>query len=77
MWFQTLTGFTEEHPEQVRSGIVVEGSRMTSLHNGREMSCGTLETPTLAELRDRLESSAIKRGALKLSEVVGDVRTLH
>lgn len=54
MWFETLTGFAEASPQQVRNNITVEGERMKSHVNGRELICGRLETPTLAELRKRV-----------------------
>ena len=77
MWFQALTGFAEENPDQVRSHLVVDGAKMTSLKNGRQMNCGPLETPTLAELRSRIQTGVVKGGELKVSEVVADVQDLH
>jgi hypothetical protein len=74
MWFESLTGFREEDPEQVRANIVVEDETMTSKVNGRKMLCGHLETPTLAELRARARNANAPSGALRLSEVVGDVQ---
>ncbi|MAG94705.1 MAG: hypothetical protein CMJ48_13310 [Planctomycetaceae bacterium] len=77
MWFESLTGFREENAEQVRSNIVVDGETMTSTANGREMACGRLETPTLAELRSRARANNQPKGSLSLSEVIGDVQKLH
>lgn len=77
MWFERLTGFREENPEQVRANIAVDGNRMTSAVNGRVMICGRLETPTLAELRSRCQSCEPPVGRLELSEVVADVQELH
>ncbi len=76
-WFERLTGFRETSPEEVRRRIRVEGPRMTSLANGRVMTCGTLETPSLADLRRRAEAVAHFPGRLRLHEVVADVRALH
>jgi len=69
MWFQTLTGFSEQNPDQVRSNLIVQGAKMTSLKNGREMACGNLETLTLADPRSRLESGNLKQGAMTFSEI--------
>jgi len=77
MWFESLTGFGEEGPEQVRANISVECETMTSRINGREMRCGRLETPTLSELRARVQTAGVPTGALRISEVVADVQHLH
>lgn len=77
MWFQELTGFREESPEQVRSNLAVAGDSMTSRVNGRSMICGRLETPSLAELRSLAQQVPISSGNLKVSEVTGDVKLLH
>ncbi len=77
MWFESLTGFREESPAQVRSKIIVDGETMTSTVNGREMICGSLESPTLGELRSRVQSGNPPQRALKLTEVVEDVQELH
>ncbi len=77
MWFEELTGFREESPEQVRERLNVDGVVLKSLVNGREMICGQLETPSLAELRERVRSVRNDGGALVVREVVADVRKLH
>ena len=77
MWFDRLTGFEERSPEQVRDNILVEGETMTFLANRKRFACGRLETPTLAELRERVGNIRPKRGRLSVSEVVGNVQELH
>lgn len=77
MWFETLTGFTEESPQQVRANITVDGMTLKSRVNGKVLVCGKLETPSLAELRERVHSSARRSGKLSVREVVADVRHLH
>ena len=77
MWFETLTGFAEESPEQVRSKITVKGNTLKSHVNGRVFVCGELETPTLGELRERAQASGHKVGKLSLSEVIANVQHLH
>ncbi|MFC1852507.1 hypothetical protein ACFL27_20110 [candidate division CSSED10-310 bacterium] len=78
MWFQELMGFREQNPEQVRENITVVGQSMTSKVNGRTFGCGRLETPTLSELRQRVQSSPLpQQGRLNTSEVVANVQHLH
>lgn len=77
MWFENLTGFKEESPEQVRANLDVSGSTMTSRVNGKSWICGLLETPTLAELRSRTLESNKSSGQVQIREVIGDVKSLH
>ncbi len=77
MWFENLTGFNEQSPEQVRDNLVVTGSTMTSKINGNSWNCGLLETPTLAELRSRVLECNISSAPLRLGEVIGDAKSLH
>ncbi|UCF36054.1 MAG: hypothetical protein JSU96_14695 [Acidobacteriota bacterium] len=76
-WFEKLTGFAEESPEQVRTRMTVDGDRMMSAANGRKMVCGRLETPSLGELRVLAQAVPTTPGKLDLAEVVGDVQQLH
>lgn len=76
-WFETLTGFPEEHPPQVRANIVVDGDALRSRANGKVLVCGELETPSLAELRKRVSSLGHQPGRLSVREVVADVQHLH
>jgi len=77
MWFETLTGFREESPQQVRENLVVEGNVMKSLVNGNSFIWGELETPSLSELRERVRAVGYKTGKVALREIVADVRQLH
>ena len=79
MWFEELMGFREETPHQVRSNIVVDGKTMTSKAKDQVYRCGWVETPTLAELRSRVEKklSSANGGQLRLSEIVANVQHLH
>jgi hypothetical protein len=76
-WFEALTGFRETLPAQVRQNIVFDGERLTSRVNGKVMVCGQLETPPLAELRERVGSGGRGGGPLSVREVVADVKALH
>ena len=76
-WFETLTGFPEEFPQQVRENITVDGQTLTSHGNGKVLVYGQLETPTLAELRERVHTSGHKSGKMSVHEVVANVQHLH
>ncbi|MDZ8241474.1 hypothetical protein [Nostoc sp. ChiQUE01b] len=76
-WFETLTGFSEQSPILVRENMAVDGEVLKSHVNGRVMVCGQLETPSLAELRERVLSSGYERGKITLREVVANVQDLH
>jgi hypothetical protein len=77
MWFETLTGFHEQSPEQVRKNISFDGEVLKSHVNGKEFVCGILETPSLAELRKRVHSGEIHAEKLSVREVIADVQHLH
>ena len=77
MWFEDLTGFTEESPEQVRSDLVLNGNTITSSVNGSKFICGRLQTPTLAELRSTQPRATLPSGHIKIREVIADAKTLH
>ena len=78
-WFDELTGFAEESPEQVGANISIDGHILKSHVNGEtlELKCGELETPSLAELRQRVQTSGYKTGAMTVREVVANVQHLH
>ena len=50
MWFETLTGFCEESPVQVRENMSINGKTLRSHINSKKYAFGLLETPTLTEL---------------------------
>jgi hypothetical protein len=77
MWFETLTGFPEDSPQQVRENITVDDQVLKSNINGRVMVYGQLETPSLAELRERVHSSGYAEGKISVREVVANVQHLH
>jgi hypothetical protein len=77
MWFETLTGFHEQSPEQIRNNISVDGEVMKSYVNGKEFVYGILEIPTLAELRNNFRSSEIHAEKLSVREVIANVQHLH
>lgn len=73
-WFQRLTGFAEQSPEQVKQHLTLENDRLCSTVNNQCWSVGRLTMPSLAELRANAISLP---GRLQLSEVIGDVQKLH
>ena len=77
MWFESLTGFPEESPEQVRANLTLAGHTLKSRVNGRTLICGELETPSLAELSARVRACGHKAGKIAFREVLADVRQLH
>lgn len=76
-WFEKLTGFAETSADAVRAKVRVDGETLTSLANGKAYTCGRLETPSLGELRGRVEGTRHTPGRLTLREVVADVTALH
>jgi hypothetical protein len=76
-WFEQLTGFREESPDQVRSSLSLEGSTLYSKINGRKMEAGRLDVISLERLRSQVDSESPGQGALSISEVVADARELH
>lgn len=76
-WFEELTGIDESDLQQVEGQLKIEGDRMLSLANQRSFSFGRLETPSLAELRDRVQAITPHEGKLTVKEVVADVQDLH
>ena len=77
MWFETLFGFPEENPQQVRNNIEIQGEFLTSRANGKTYQHGHLEIPTFAELRTHAPSPTDYHSRISISEVVGDVQELH
>lgn len=77
MWFETLTGFSEESPQQVRNNISIDGSTLTSHVNGRTFSYGVLEIVSLKDLRKQLLLSELPAGNLSVDEVIENVKVLH
>lgn len=61
----------------MRANLTLDGSIIISKVNGRKMRCGRLETPTLAQLRERASAISSSGTALSVAEVVDDVQALH
>jgi hypothetical protein len=77
-WFEDLVGFKELRYEETRANLEVLGSTLASKVNKRSYTIGTLETPSLAELRDRAARDVGSlAGTLRVSNVVDDAGRLH
>lgn len=76
-WFEKLTGFREESAPPIHQHLVVEGAYLQSRVNGKTYACGVLETPSLAELRQHVQSSRYPIGKLRVREEIADVQQLH
>jgi hypothetical protein len=76
-WFEELLGFREESPENVRRNVSIEGDTLVSYVNSARLNHGRLETPSLGELRRRVEAIRKSNHSLTVREVVSDVQELH
>ncbi len=77
MWFKTLTGFEEISPEHVRKNLYMDGIHLVSRVNKQSFQAGTLQTPTLSELKQFAPPLEMYNGQIKVSEIVADVSDLH
>ena len=77
-WFERITGFKELGYAQTKAALSVVDGKLKSPHSERACFVGTLETPSLAELRQRTAPIvAAAGGELRVSPLQGDVRRLH
>ena len=77
MWFEKLMGFEEVSPENVRSNIELVGENLISKPSGRPFQFGSLEIPTLNQLRESSQKWPSVNGSLKVFEKIGNVQDLH
>ena len=64
MWFEDLTGFKEENPDQVRLNLKISGNTLISKVNGAEYNFGRLELASLDELKN--QSTALENYKSKI-----------
>ena len=76
MWLKKLIGFNESK-EAIYKNLIVKEGVLKSKINNKSYHYGTLETPTLKELRERVAQSKSKKGKLKLRAIQADVKVLH
>ena len=76
-WFEKLTGCVGESRESVQKHLFIDGQRLHSRLNGKSWLCGELETPTLAQLRQRVRNIKRDLAPISVRNVVGNVQHLH
>ena len=76
-WFENLTGCVGESHESVRKHLFIDGRRLHSRLNQKSWLCGELETPTLAQLRQRVSHIKYDLAPISVRNVVGNVQHLH
>lgn len=76
-WFRQLTGFDEVDWDDTRSKLQLQGDIVASRVNGRSWRIGVLETPTLAELRERVRHLPAAGNGPVFRNRVSDARVLH
>jgi len=77
MWFKELMGFYEVDPDQVRNNINISGDKLISKINHREFTFGALDVVSLEDLRVQSLLPENSGSKIKISEIIGDVQTLH
>lgn len=81
MWFEQLTGFTEQGAAQVRQILSLDNGLLTSHANGKAFQVGHLVTPTLADLKAEaaatLQSVTFIAKPTSVQEVIADVQSLQ
>jgi len=75
-WFEAITGFPEAPYRQTQRRLRVVMGQLASDASTRSFTVGSLETPSLGELRARTAHLA-HAGRSRVAIVQGDVRKLH
>jgi hypothetical protein len=76
-WFEKITGFRELPYAETQSRLSVENGRLCSTHSSNRFAVGTLEIPTLGELRARCAVLGNSSARARVSCIAGDARQLH
>lgn len=76
-WFERITGFKEDGYEATRARLSVVDGQLHSRSSALTCAVGQLETPSLAELRQRAAGLVSGHGPTRVSCVQGDVRRMH
>lgn len=77
MWFNKLTGFPETSYEVVKENLTLQGDKLVSKVNGRSYQYGTLEIPTLLELKNQSPALESFESNISVSQIVANVQVLH
>ena len=75
-WFEKITGFAEKSYEDTQGRLTVREGKLVGAGE-RAWSMGRLETPSLADLRQRFAALPAATGRTRVSCMTGDVRALH
>src|SRR5256885_14045196 len=76
-WFRDLLGFDEQSYAETKRQLSIRDGRLIAPATGASYDIGTLEIPSLAELRSRVPDVADRGGAIRVSTVDADVGELH
>ncbi len=76
-WFDDLTGCPEQSASAVRENLSLDGPWLRSRCNDKSWRCGELETPSLADLRQRARDSAADSRPNSIREIIADAQELH
>lgn len=77
MWFEKLTGFKEKNPNQVRENLELDGEYLISKINRKKYKYGSLEIPTLSELKAASPALTDFSDKITISEAIGNVQDYH
>ena len=77
MWFRDAFGFDETDRATVLAQIVEDGPYLVSRPTDRRMRRGALDVVTMGELRRSAETLPRRGARTTLTEVVGDIRSVH
>lgn len=76
-WFQKITGFGETTYAETQRRLQVMHGRLATSSSGHSWGIGTLETPTLAELRARASGTLSDAASTTVRCLATDARELH
>lgn len=76
-WFELITGFRERDYASTRMRLSIEDGCLVSDASQRRCAVGTLETPSLAELRERAAALLDRGEPTRFGCIEADVRRLH
>ena len=72
-WFEKTFGF-KENLDNIKDNIKIDGNKLFTNTSARKFIYGTLEIPSVKELRDRLPQ---EKGSINISQIMGNVATVH
>lgn len=76
-WFSELTGLYADDHQTVWDAFDVEGTELVGRADGRRLPFGTLETPSLTELRAQSVDLVDNSAPLAARQIVADAAALH